>query len=41
MDVRDAFGQVNRFTFKAIERNPTLEGSLFRFTAPKGVDIVQ
>jgi len=41
MDVRDAFGQVNRFTFKSIERNPALDGSLFRFTAPKGVDIVQ
>ena len=41
MDVRDAFGQVNRFTFKAIERNPTLDATQFRFTAPKGVDIVQ
>jgi len=41
MEVRDAFGQVNRFTFKGIERNPTLDGALFRFTAPKGVDIVQ
>lgn len=41
MEVRDAFGQVNRFTFKGIERNPTLDGALFRFTAPKGVDVVQ
>ena len=41
MDVRDAFGQVNRFIFKAIERNPTLDATQFRFTAPKGVDIVQ
>ncbi len=41
MDVRDAFGQVNRFTFKSIERNPTLDATQFRFTAPKGVDIVQ
>ncbi|MCX7201327.1 MAG: outer membrane lipoprotein chaperone LolA, partial [Burkholderiales bacterium] len=37
MDVRDAFGQGNRFTFKAIERNPTLDATQFRFTAPKGV----
>jgi outer membrane lipoprotein carrier protein len=41
MDVRDAFGQVNRFTFKSIERNPALDASQFRFTAPKGVDVVQ
>lgn len=41
MEVRDAFGQTTRFTFRAIERNPALDPGLFRFTAPKGVDIVQ
>ncbi|MEI7445331.1 MAG: outer membrane lipoprotein chaperone LolA [Burkholderiales bacterium] len=41
MEVRDAFGQTTRFTFSKIERNPALDPSTFRFTAPKGVDVVQ
>jgi outer membrane lipoprotein carrier protein len=41
MEVRDAFGQTTRFAFRAIERNPVLEPGLFRFTPPRGVDIVQ
>ena len=41
MEVRDAFGQTNRFQFKAIQRNPSLDAGAFRFTAPKGVDVVQ
>jgi outer membrane lipoprotein carrier protein len=41
MDVRDAFGQTTRFTFRAIERNPALDQGLFRFVAPKGVDVIQ
>ena len=41
MEVRDAFGQTTRFAFKGIERNPTLDPGLFRFTAPAGVDVVQ
>ena len=41
MEVRDAFGQTTRFGFSAIERNPTLDPAQFRFTAPKGVDVVQ
>ena len=41
MEVRDAFGQTTRFAFRAIERNPSLDAGLFRFTAPKGVDVVQ
>jgi outer membrane lipoprotein carrier protein len=41
MEVRDAFGQITRFTFRSLERNPTLDPALFRFTAPKGVDVVQ
>jgi outer membrane lipoprotein carrier protein len=41
MEVRDAFGQTTRFGFRSIERNPPLEASLFRFTAPPGVDVVQ
>jgi len=41
MEVRDAFGQTTRFVFSKIERNPSLDAGLFRFTAPKGVDVVQ
>jgi len=41
MEVRDAFGQSTRFGFSAIERNPSLDPALFRFTAPPGVDVVQ
>jgi len=41
MDVRAAFGQTTRFTFRAIERNPALDQGLFRFVAPKGVDVIQ
>jgi outer membrane lipoprotein carrier protein len=41
MEVRDAFGQTTRFAFRAIERNPVIDPAMFRFTAPKGVDVVQ
>ena len=41
MEVRDAFSQVTRFTFRALERNPSIDAGLFRFTAPKGVDVVE
>lgn len=41
MEVRDAFGQVTRFGFRALERNPSLDPSLFRFVPPQGVDVVQ
>lgn len=41
MEVLDSFGQTTRFVFRAIDRNPKLEGALFRFTAPAGVDVVQ
>jgi chaperone LolA len=41
MEVRDAFGQTTRFAFSKIERNPVLDAGLFRFSVPKGVDVVQ
>ena len=41
MEVLDSFGQTTRFVFRAIDRNPKLDGALFRFTAPAGVDVVQ
>lgn len=36
----DSFGQVTRFRFSHIQRNPKLEASLFRFTPPPGIDIL-
>jgi outer membrane lipoprotein carrier protein len=41
MEVRDAFGQTTRFGFSSIERNPALDSELFRFTPPRGVDVVR
>lgn len=41
MEVRDAFNQVTRFEFRAVERNPQLDPAIFRFTAPPGVDVIQ
>lgn len=40
MQLTDAFGQVTTLVFSGIERNPALDASLFRFTAPKGADVV-
>jgi len=41
MEVRDAFSQVTRFAFRDVQMNRQLDPGLFRFTAPKGVDVVQ
>jgi outer membrane lipoprotein carrier protein len=41
MEVRDAFGQVTKFTFRDVQVNKPIEPGLFRFTPPKGVDVVQ
>ncbi|MGE0311405.1 MAG: outer membrane lipoprotein chaperone LolA [Lautropia sp.] len=41
MEVRDSFGQVNRFRFEAIERNPALAPDRFDFTPPPGVDVIR
>ncbi len=40
LEMIDSFGQVSRFLFREIERNPPLEASLFRFDPPSGVDIL-
>jgi chaperone LolA len=40
MEVRDNFGQVTHLRFSAIRRNPRLSPDLFRFTPPKGVDVI-
>ncbi len=41
MEVGDAFGRTTVFEFRAIARNPALAPELFRFVAPKGVDVLE
>jgi outer membrane lipoprotein carrier protein len=41
MEVQDAFGQVNRFTFTRISRNAAVPDSAFSFTPPPGVDVIR
>jgi outer membrane lipoprotein carrier protein len=41
MEVQDAFGQVNRFTFTRISRNAAVPDSDFSFTPPPGVDVIR
>lgn len=41
MEVRDAFGRTSVFTFDAIQRNPELPASLFRFSPPAGADVIE
>ena len=36
----DAFGQTTELEFTAFERNPALAPDLFRFTPPRGADVV-
>lgn len=40
MELKDNFGQTTLLRFTNLERNPALGASLFRFTPPKGVDIL-
>jgi len=40
MEVRDNFGQLTVLQFGAFERNPSLPAESFRFTPPKGADVV-
>jgi chaperone LolA len=40
MDLTDAFGQLTIVRFTRVERNPKLSPDLFRFTPPKGVDVI-
>lgn len=41
MEVRDAFGRTSVFAFDAIQRNPELAASLFRFAPPAGADVIE
>jgi outer membrane lipoprotein carrier protein len=40
MELRDQFGQVTVIKFSTIERNPSLRPEVFRFTPPKGADVI-
>jgi len=40
MELKDNFGQTTLLRFSKLERNPPLGGSLFRFTPPKGADVI-
>lgn len=40
MEVRDNFGQTTLLQFLSFERNPSLPADSFRFTPPKGADVV-
>lgn len=40
MELRDNFGNTTTLTFSQFERNPPLEPGLFRFSPPKGADVV-
>jgi outer membrane lipoprotein carrier protein len=40
MELRDQFGQITVIKFSTIERNVKLAPELFRFTPPKGVDVI-
>ncbi len=40
MEMIDGFGQTTRLFFKTVQRNPKLADGLFKFSPPKGVDVV-
>jgi outer membrane lipoprotein carrier protein len=40
MELTDGFGQLTIVRFSRIERNPALAPELFRFTPPKGADVI-
>ncbi len=39
MEIADNFGQITRFRFSQIRRNPGLDPDLFNFEPPSGIDI--
>lgn len=41
MEIHDAFSQVSLLRFTRFEANPVLSASLFRFSPPKGADVVK
>ena len=40
MELRDQFGQVTVIKFSAIERNAKIAPETFKFTPPKGADVI-
>ena len=40
MELRDQFGQITVITFADVERNPRIPADVFRFTPPKGADVI-
>ncbi|MEO1765941.1 outer membrane lipoprotein chaperone LolA [Thiobacter aerophilum] len=40
MELKDSFGNRTVIRFEHLERNPRLDPQLFRFTPPKGVDVI-
>jgi len=40
MELVDAFGQITVLRFNSLERNPKLSPTLFRFSPPKGADVI-
>ena len=40
MELEDSFGQTTVMRFTVFERNPKLDAGTFRFTAPKGADVL-
>lgn len=40
MELNDNFGQTTLLRFTNLQRNPKLGANLFRFTPPKGVDVI-
>jgi len=40
MELRDNFGQTTMLVFSGLEKNPRLATDLFKFTPPKGADVI-
>ena len=40
MVLTDSFGQTTTLTFSQVQKNPKIDPDRFRFTPPKGVDVV-
>jgi outer membrane lipoprotein carrier protein len=41
MRLADNFGQVTQLRFSKVERNPKLDTEAFRFTPPRGADVLE
>jgi len=40
MELLDSLGQTTELTFRSLQRNPRLDPGLFRFSPPKGADVI-